>query len=126
MAAQTAGRDQDGARRGLPVWRVGIAGGLVGILCCVGPVVLALFGVIGAGTAFVWATTLYDGYAWWFRFAGLGLMGLLVAGVLRRRGQCSVRGAGTVHAQLVATLTIAAGTYATLYAVTTGLGAVAS
>src|SRR4051812_20350503 len=40
--------------RPLPVWRIGLAGGLVGILCCVGPTVLALLGVVSAGTAFVW------------------------------------------------------------------------
>lgn len=68
------------------MWRVGLAGAVLGILCCVGPTVLALFGVVGAGTALVWATTLYDGYAWWFRLAGLGLMALLVVVSLRRRG----------------------------------------
>ena len=108
--------------RALPVWRVGVAGGVLGILCCVGPTVLALFGVVGAGTAFVWATTLYDGYAWWFRLAGLGLMALLVYVALRRRGQCSLRGAVMVRGKLVAMLAIAAGTYAALYAVTTWLG----
>lgn len=53
-----------------------------GVLCCVGPAVLALFGVVGAGTAFVWATTLYDGYPWWFRLASLGLTALLVYAAL--------------------------------------------
>lgn len=43
----------------LPVWRIGITGGLVGILCCVGPTALALFGIVSAGTAFVWANDLY-------------------------------------------------------------------
>ena len=50
---------------GLPVWRFGIAGGLVAILRCVGPTVLALFGIVSAGTAFVWANNRYDNYAWW-------------------------------------------------------------
>lgn len=63
-APPATGQDPEGATGDLPVWRVGLAGGVVGILCCVGPTVLALFGVVGAGTAFVWATTLYDGYAW--------------------------------------------------------------
>lgn len=47
----------------LPVWRMGVTGGLVGILCCVGPTALALVGVVSAGTAFAWATNLYDDYA---------------------------------------------------------------
>lgn len=29
----------------LPVWRIGLTGGVVGILCCVGPAVLALLGI---------------------------------------------------------------------------------
>jgi hypothetical protein len=40
--------------------------------------VLALLGVVSAGTAFVWATDLYDGYAWWFRLAGALVLGGLV------------------------------------------------
>jgi hypothetical protein len=40
----------------LPVWRIGLTGGAAGILCCVGPTVLALLGIVSAGTAFVWAT----------------------------------------------------------------------
>jgi len=105
---------------------VGVAGGVLGILCCVGPTVLALFGVVGAGTAFVWANTLYDGYAWWFRLAGLALMAVLVSVALRRRGQCSLRGAATVRGKLVAMLVIAVGTYAALYGVTTWLGTLAT
>ncbi len=57
--------------RGLPVLRIGLTAGLAGMLCCVGPTVLALLGVISAGTAFVWANDLYDDYAWLFRLAGL-------------------------------------------------------
>lgn len=53
-------------------------------------------------------------------------MALLVYVALRRRGQCSVRGALTVRGKLVAMLVIAAGTYAALYAVTTWLGTFAS
>jgi len=103
-----------------------LVGGVVGILCCVGPTLLALFGVVGAGTAYVWANTLYDGYAWWFRLAGLVLMGLLVARALRRRGQCSLRGAAAVRGKLLVTLTIAVSTYVVLYAATTWLGSFAS
>lgn len=112
--------------RDLPIWRVGLLGGVVGVHCCVGPTVLALFGVVAAGTAFVWANTLYDGYAWWFRLTGLGLMALLVYVSLRKRGQCSLRGAVSVRGQLLAMLAVATGTYVALYAVTTWLGTFAS
>lgn len=109
----------------LPVWRIGLAGGLVGILCCVGPAVLALVGVVSAGTAFAWATDLYGGYAWWFRLGGLAVLGVLVWWVLRRRGQCSVAGVRRWRWHLAAMLGIAVGTYLTLYALTTWLGALA-
>jgi hypothetical protein len=109
----------------LPTWRIGLAGGLVGIMCCVGPTLLALLGIISAGTAFTWATDLYDGYAWWFRLGGLAVLGLLVYVSLRRRDQCSIDGVRRLRGRLLAVLAIAVGTYATLYAVTTWLGTLA-
>jgi hypothetical protein len=111
--------------RPLPVWRIGVAGGLTAILCCVGPTVLALLGVVGAGTAFVWATDLYAGYKWWFRMAGLVVLVLLVAVSLRRRRQCSIAGARHVRVRLLTVVVIAVGTYAGLYALTTWLGRLA-
>lgn len=57
--------------------------GLVGMTCCVGPTVLALVGVVGAGTAYAWAERLDGGYAWWFRLGGLVVM---VARVVGGRG----------------------------------------
>ncbi|AEA23548.1 hypothetical protein Psed_1305 [Pseudonocardia dioxanivorans CB1190] len=106
----------------LPVWRIGLAGGLVGILCCVGPTVLALLGLVTAGTAFAWATNLYNGYAWWFRLGGLAVLAGLVWLSLRRRNQCSVAGMRRWRWRLLAVLGIAVGTYAALYALTTWLG----
>lgn len=110
--------------RRVPVWRIGITGGLVGILCCVGPTVLALIGVVGAGTAFAWATTLYDQGAWWFRLGGLVVLEGLVWWALRRRDQCSLAGVRRLRWRLVAVAGIAVATYAVLYAVTTWLGSV--
>lgn len=106
----------------LPVWRIGLAGGLVGILCCVGPTLLALFGLVSAGTAFVWATDLYDGYAWWFRLGGAAVLAALVWASLRRRNQCSVAGIRRWRWRLLAVLGVAVATYAGLYALTTWLG----
>lgn len=119
----TAARPERATR--LPVWRIGLLGGLVGILCCVGPTMLALVGVVSAGTAFLWATTLYDDYTWWFRLAGLVVTGLLVWLALRRRNQCSMAGMRRVRWRLLAILGIAIATYAVLYGVTTWLGALA-
>jgi hypothetical protein len=106
----------------IPVWRIGISGGLVGILCCVGPTVLALFGVIGASTAYAWAQEAYGGYAWWFRLSGLALMAALVYISLRRRRMCNIAGVRRIRPRLLAMLGIAVGTYAILYAATTWLG----
>src|SRR5688500_3776666 len=101
---------------------MGLAGGLVGILCCVGPTVLALVGIVSAGTAFAWATNLYDTYAWWFRLGGLAVLVLLVWLALRRRDQCSIAGLRRWRWRLLAVLAVAAGTYAALYALTKWLG----
>jgi hypothetical protein len=117
-----SGPFESAVRRRLPVWRIGVAGGLVGMLCCVGPTVLALFGVIGAGTAYAWAEEAYGGYTWWLRLAGLVLMAALVYVGLRRRRMCSVAGVRRLRWRLLAMLGIAVITYVILYAVTTWLG----
>lgn len=119
--AHKPGSDEVRAGR-LPIWRIGLTGGLVGMLCCVGPTVLALTGVISAATAFAWANSLYDNYDWWFRFGGLGVLALLVFVALRRRDQCSLEAVRRLRWRLLMVLVIAAATYGVLYAVTTWLG----
>lgn len=106
----------------LPTVRIGVLAGLTGILCCVGPTVLAVVGVVSAGTAYAWANTLYDGYAWLFRLAGLLVLGGLVAWSLQRRNQCTLAGARRVWPKVMMSLVIAVLTYALLYALTTWLG----
>ncbi len=126
MTGSAATVDPATVQRGpLPVWRIGITGGLVGISCCVGPTLLALIGVIGAGTAFTWANDLYDGYTWWFRLAATVVMIVLVWWVLRRRNQCSLAGVARIRWRLLGTLGVAVATYLLLYAVTTWLGTLA-
>jgi len=105
----------------LPVWRIGITGGVVGILCCVGPTVLAAFGIISGATALAWANNLYGNYAWWFRLSGLGILALLAVVALRRRNQCSLGGVRRLRWRLATMVAIAVATYAVLYAVTTWL-----
>ena len=109
----------------LPGARIGLVAGLTGILCCVGPTVVALVGVVGAGTAFAWATELYGGYAWWFRLGGLAVLLALVVWSLRRRGQCSIAGARSAWPQLAVAGAVAVITYLALYALTTWLGTLA-
>lgn len=108
--------------RRLPAIRIGVAAGVTGLLCCVGPTVLALLGVVSAGTAFVWANDLYDGYAWLFRLAGVGVLVGLAGWALRRRDQCTLGGARRTWPRLTLALGIALGTYLVLYGVTTWLG----
>jgi hypothetical protein len=105
----------------LPMWRIGITGGVVGILCCAGPTILALFGIISATTALAWADNLYGNYAWWFRLGGLGALALLVWIALRRRNQCNIGAIRRLRWRLATMLAIATGTYVLLYAVTTWL-----
>lgn len=114
--------DRRTGERALPAVRMGLLAGVTGLLCCVGPTLLALLGVVSAGTAFVWATDLYDGYAWWFRLGGLAVLTLLAVVALRRRNQCSLRGARRRWRPLALALGVAVTTYLLLYAVTTWLG----
>lgn len=109
------------ANSALPMWRIGITGGLVGILCCAGPTVLALFGIVSATTALAWANNLYGNYAWWFRLGGLGVLVLLAWIALRRRNQCSIADIRRLRWRLATVLAIAIGTYGALYALTTWL-----
>lgn len=107
------------------MWRIGIMGGTVGILCCVGPTALAMIGIVSAATAFAWANNLYDNYAWWFRLGGAAVLVVLVWWQLRRRDQCSIAGVRRARWRLLGVLAIAVGTYAGLYALTTWLGRIA-
>jgi hypothetical protein len=115
-SAANAGSDR------LPVWRIGITSGVVGLLCCVCPTILALLGIVSAATAFAWANNLYENYAWWFRLGGLAVLAALIWLSLRRQDQCSIEGIRRRRKRLVAVAAIAVGTYAVLYAVTTWLG----
>ena len=108
--------------QGLPALRIGVAAGVTGLLCCVGPTVLALLGIVSAGTAFVWANDLYDGYSWLFRLAGLAVLAVLVLWALRRRDQCTLGGVRRAWRRLALALGVAVGTYIVLYAVTTWRG----
>jgi hypothetical protein len=106
----------------LAVLRIGVLGGVVGMLCCVGPTLLALAGIVGATTAAAWATTLYDGYAWWFRGAGLVTIAALVLVSLLRQRRCSLSGLRSARRVLLTLTVIAVMTYAALDCVTTALG----
>lgn len=96
------------------------------MLCCVGPTVLALLGVVGAGTAYAWAEDLYGGYAWWFRLVGLAVTVGLAVWALRRRRACSLAGARVARWRLLLVAGVAVATYLVLYATTTLAGHLAT
>lgn len=106
-ADHAAGLDRRATPDQLPIWRIGIISGLVGMLCCVGPTILALVGIISAATAFAWANDLYDNYAWWFRVSGLAVLAILVWWALRHRNRCSVNAIRRLRWRLMAVLAIA-------------------
>ena len=101
---------------------IGALGGLVGISCCVSPVVLYLLGVASATEAVALGNRLYGEYAWYFRGAGLLVGGGAVALYLRRRNECDVHGARAQWRTIAAAAATGVVTYAALYALTTWLG----
>jgi hypothetical protein len=106
--------------------RLGVLAGVVGMACCVSPVVLVLLGLSSVSFAIGLANTLYYEYGWYFRGVALALAAAGAVGILRRRNACSLRGA---RAQWRLLLTVAVSmvlVYAALYSLTTWLGRLAS
>ncbi|HET8575672.1 MAG TPA: hypothetical protein VFO18_01135 [Methylomirabilota bacterium] len=106
--------------------KLGLLAGLLGISCCVSPVVLVLLGLASASFAISLGNTLYYGYGWYFRGAALILAVLGVMAILRRRNACSLRGA---QAQWHLLLTVAVAmviVYISLYWLTSYLARSAS
>ena len=73
-------------------WQLGALAGLVGMACCVSPVVLVLLGLSSVSFAVRLGNTLYDWYGWYFRGAALLLAAAGVVTILRKRRACSLRG----------------------------------
>ncbi|MEX2045971.1 MAG: hypothetical protein WEE03_02325 [Chloroflexota bacterium] len=104
---------------------IGGVSGLVGIACCVSPVILYLIGVASATTAVSLGNTLYYDYGWYFRGAGLAVGVLAVILYLRGRGRCDLRAARSSWLTLAGAGVVAVVTYAALYGATTWLGSLA-
>ncbi len=106
--------------------KLGVLAGLVGIACCVSPVILVLLGLSSVSFALSLGKTLYYGYGWYFRGAAILLAAAGVVGILRRRKSCSVRG---LREQWRLTLTVIlsmALIYAVLYWLTSYLAGIAA
>ena len=122
-AAVPDGQAQAGAPASpLPAARIGLAAGATGLLCCLGPTVLALVGVVSAATAYTWAYDLYDGYTWWFRLGGLVVAAGLIGWWLRRRNACSLGGVRAARSKILLALVVAVAAYGALYGLTTWAG----
>lgn len=104
---------------------LGLLSGLVGMLCCVTPAVLVLFGMTTATAAVSLATRWYAEYAWHLRgtAALLALAGIIIH--LRRRNACSLRGAQANLSLIVITFVVGVLAYGALYWFTTWLGSLA-
>jgi len=72
--------------------KIGLLAGLVGISCCVSPVVMVLLGLASVSFAISLGNTLYYQYGWYFRAAALALATAGVIGILRGRNACTLRG----------------------------------
>lgn len=106
--------------------KLGSLAGLVGIACCVSPVVLVLLGLSSVSFAISLGNTLYYEYGWYFRGAALLLAAIGVGGILRRRKSCSLRGARGQWRLLLTVIITMLIVYAALYWFTTYLARAAS
>ena len=105
---------------------LGALAGLVGIACCVSPVVLVLLGLSSVSFAISLGNTLYYEYGWYFRGAALLLAAGGVVAILRRRRSCTLRGARAQWRLLISVVLLMVAMYAALYGLTAYLARAAS
>jgi len=106
--------------------KIGLLAGLVGISCCVSPVVMVLLGLASVSFAISLGNTLYYQYGWYFRGAALVLAAVGVIGVLRGRKACTLRGARSQWRLLLTVALAMAAAYVSLYWLTASLSRSAS
>lgn len=101
---------------------IGATAGLVGILCCVSPVVLVFLGLSSVSFAISLGNTLYYQYGWYFR--GAAFLTAAVGIYLHLKGQraCSVEGLRARWKTLAAVAMSMVAVYLALYYLTTWLG----
>jgi hypothetical protein len=102
--------------------RWGLAAGVVGLGCCVYPVVLALLGLASAAVAIDLGNFLYDEWGWAFRLAGAALAAVALAVQWRRRRRCPADARPSFWGAAVLLGAVAIFTYGVLYLLTTALG----
>ncbi len=100
---------------------IGVLSGLVGILCCVSPVVLVLLGLTTATAAISLGDTLYYDYGWYFRGAAVVFAGAAFYWQMRGKGYCQLNRPRTLVTPLAIIGGTAAAVYVALYWFTTYL-----
>lgn len=111
--------------RSRPGW-VGAIAGLVGITCCVYPVVLVLLGLSTAAAAVDLGNTLFREWGWAFRLAGASLIAAAIVVQRRRARTCPADQRPRIGRNTLIMAAVAVLTYASLYGITTWLGDAAS
>lgn len=106
--------------------KIGLLAGLVGISCCVSPVVMVLLGLASVSFAISLGNTLYYQYGWYFRGAALLLAGAGIFVVLRGRNACNLRGARAQWRLLLTVVLAMVAVYVSLYWLTSYLARSAS
>lgn len=95
--------------------KIGLLTGLIGISCCVSPVVMVLLGLASVSFAISLGNTLYYEYGWYFRGAALVLAVAGVIGILRSRNACTLRGARAQWRLLLTVVLAMVAVYVSLY-----------
>jgi hypothetical protein len=105
---------------------LGAVAGLIGIGCCVYPVVLVLLGLSSAAAAVDLANVLFDEWGWAFRSAGAAFAFAALWIQRRRARACPVDARPTLTRNALWIAAIAVATYAAFYGFTTWLGSLAT
>ena len=105
---------------------LGAVAGLIGIGCCVYPVVLVLLGLSSAAAAVDLANVLFDEWGWAFRSAG-GAFAVAALWIQRRRARaCAVNVRPNLARTALWIAVAGVATYAAFYGFTTWLGSLAT
>jgi len=105
---------------------LGALAGLIGIGCCVYPVVLVLAGLSSAAAAVDLANVLFDEWGWAFRSAGAAFA-VAALWIQRRRARaCPVQVRPSVARNALWIGVVGVATYGAFYVLTTWLGSLAT
>jgi len=105
---------------------IGALAGLVGISCCVYPIVLVLLGLSTAVAAVDLGNRLFNEWGWAFKSAGVAFAATAIVMHRRRAKACAIDARPNLWRRLAVVAAIGVATYSGLYWLTTWLGNTAS